>query len=109
MKRFLPFFLIFFLAACGGKISAIEGLTLVDEAIERSARQTSVMLDQGQITPKQACKISTYGRFAHEAVVEGYTQWVLGNPSAATDHLTSAQNALAGLTPDVLAAVEKDC
>lgn len=90
-------------------ITPIEGLTLVDQAVESSARQATTLLQSEQIKVRDACKIEVYGRFAHEAVKEGRLQWFTGNPEGAADHLQAARAALAGLTPDILAVIEEEC
>lgn len=96
------------LSGCGG-ITAIEGLTLVDQAVESSARQAATMLRGGQIDVEDACKIEVYGTFAHEAVKEGRLQWFTGNRDGAEDHLQAARSALSGLTPEILETITREC
>lgn len=109
MLKTLALASLLILAACSGKITAIEGLTLVDQAVESSARQATTMLQADQINVKDACKIQIYGRFAHEAVKEGRLQWFTGNPDGAAGHLSAARSALAGLTPEILTAISEEC
>ena len=110
MRRFI--FLACFcvtLGACGGNITAIEGLTLVSQAVEGSANQVTALVQTDQISLEDACKIEVYGRFANEAVKEGRLQWFTGNPEGAAEKLEAARDALSGLTPEILAVVQEEC
>lgn len=99
------------LAGCAGGNgpSLPEALTLANEAIATSNNAARVALEQGHIDIEQACQVSEYSKVARVAVDQGWTQWVLGNPEEAWEHLRAAQAALAGLAAEAAARIAESC